>query len=116
MLALTGRWRERALNLREWAGAEGAALAYEVSAAELEEAVKAAADDLLPPGPASKECGYSTRRLREFQADGRLKNHGTRGAPRYRRAELPQKPRAEEGARYDTSADAARLVDRMGVS
>jgi hypothetical protein len=43
-----------------------------------------------------------------LEAEGRLENHGKKGAPRYRRADLPTKPRSDDG--FDVAAEARRLI------
>ena len=110
---LAREWRKRAADVRAWAAADGAACAIELCADELETAFQAAEDELLGPGAASEASNYSTRRLRELEAEGRLTNYGRRGAPRYRRGDLPRKPRAKGRGGYDVDADADGLIGRM---
>ena len=113
LLTLARRWRERADLLRTWAAAEGPACALEACAEELEETVREAQDELLPPGLAEEASNYSARRLRELESEGTLKNHGRKGAPLYRRGDLPRKPGAKGRGGYDVDADADGLIGKM---
>ena len=63
-------------------------------------------NELLSPPEAEAVSGYSRRRLRELEAEGKLVNHGKKGAPRYRRGDLPIKPR--DG--FNAVAEAKRLL------
>jgi hypothetical protein len=93
MLApLVRSWREFALELRDRAAdARGAAI-YETVALELEQFLKTADGEVLTPTEAEAWSGYSTDHLRRLAECGDLTNHGKKGAPRYRRSELPVKP------------------------
>lgn len=86
---LARQWRSRAEDLRRWAAAEGPASAYERAAAELEEALDAAANELLSPTEAARVSGLSERTLRDRRARGALTDHGAPGRPLYRRGDLP---------------------------
>ena len=105
---LAAIWRARAEELRRYAPA--AAQAFQDAAAELEAALHEQADELLTLGEASRESGYSERRLRELVAAGELPNAGRKGAPRVRRADLPHKARRDNGTGYDAEAHARELV------
>ncbi len=111
LLELAGRWRQEAEVLRGY-GSDGAAAAAERHAAELEAAVRADADELLPPEAAAAESGLSTRRLAQLRASGALPNHGTPARPLYRSADLPRKARKAVAGGYDPAADAAALLRR----
>ena len=113
LLSLADRWRERAADVRTWAAAEGAALALERAAAELDETVREALDERLTLEQAANESGYSKRRLRELLAEGAVPNAGRKGAPRIRRAELPRKPGRIGASGYDVDTDANGLIGRM---
>lgn len=79
------------------------------SAAELDAALRGAADTELTLDQAASESGYSKRRLRELIASEDLPNAGRKGAPRIRRRDLPRKPRpAADG--FDDDAEARKLV------
>ena len=67
----------------------GSSRQVDAVASELEEAVRQAEDEKLPPGPAAESSGYSERRLRELRAEGKLVDYGTPGRPLYRRGDLP---------------------------
>ena len=99
------RWEFEALTLERYCDARGAATAR-LHATELREAVRLYAAELLSPAEAEAASGYSRRRLRELEAEGRLQNYGKKGAPRYRRRDLPTKP--NDG--YDAQAEARRLL------
>ena len=104
---LADRWEAEAETLERYHDERGAATAR-LHATELREAVRAQVDELLSPPEAEKASGFSRRRLRELEADGRLENHGRKGAPRYRRSDLPTKSRADDG--FDAAAEASRLI------
>ena len=91
---LVAGWRARAADLREWAAAEQAAVAWEHAAQELEERLRAEGEELLNLTQAAGLCGYSADHLgREVRA-GRISNAGRSNAPRIRRSDLPRKPGA----------------------
>ncbi len=109
---LASTWRARAEGLRRYAPA--AARAFQDAAAELEAAMAEAADEVLTLAEASRESGYSARRLRELVAAGGLPNAGRKGVPRLRRADLPRKGRrGNGGSGYDAEAHARELVGRV---
>ncbi|GMV07923.1 MAG: hypothetical protein AMXMBFR53_41980 [Gemmatimonadota bacterium] len=110
---LVALWRERAADLRRWAAAEGAACALEVAAGELQAALREAADALVTTREAARISGRSARTLRAMVADGRLRNHGRRGAPRFRRGDLLGAG-AKRADGYDAAADARAVLARMG--
>jgi hypothetical protein len=103
-------WRDRAAQLRRWAGAEGAAIAWEAAAAELDATMREAADAPLTLAEGARESNYSERRLRELVAEGAIPNAGRKGAPRIRRGDLPRRPGKAASTDYDAHADAARLL------
>jgi hypothetical protein len=76
--------------------------ALRVVADELEAALREAAGEELNLREASRESGYSERRLRELVASGTIPNQGAKGRPRLRRSDLPSKPRKNGGA-WDAS-------------
>ena len=104
---LADRWEAEAVTLEHYHDARGAATAR-LHATELREAVKSHSDELLSPPEAEAASGYSRRRLRELEADGKLTNHGRKGSPLYRRRDLPTKRRADDG--FDAAAEARRLI------
>jgi hypothetical protein len=110
LTALASQWRDRAGQLRAWAGADGAAKAWEAAASELEAAVREAAGETLSLSEAARESGYAARTLRQMVAEGRVPNAGRKNAPRIRRADLPR--RAPAPADTYTRRDAMRLVSR----
>jgi len=105
LLQLADRWESEAVILDRYHDERGAAMAR-MHAVELREAVRSHDDELLCPAEAEAASGYSRRRLRELEAEGRLQNYGKKGAPRYRRGDLPTKP--NDG--YDAQAEARRLL------
>lgn len=106
---LCAGWRDRAEFLRS-VKAEGQATVFEQCAADLEAAARRWNDELLSPDQAAQESGYSTRRLRELVDEGTLPNHGRKGAPLYRRSEIPQKA----GRSLSVDAAAERFLERLG--
>ncbi len=105
---LASRWEQEAKTLDRYHDERGAAAAR-LHAGELREAVRVHSDELLSPPVASSECGYSKRRLRELEAEGLLANHGRKGAPRYRRSELPKKAKAAPPA-FDAAGEVRALL------
>ena len=110
---LPATWRNRADELEPYAPA--AAEAFRTAALELDAAQHEAEEELHPPAEASAVSGYSTRQLRELTATAKLKNHGRKGAPLYRRGDLPTKARPTRATGYDAQADADDLVSRMAT-
>ena len=104
---LAERWEAEAVTLERYSDTRGAAMAR-LHATELREAVRSHAEELLSPPEASSVSGYSRRRLRELEAQGKLENCGKKGAPRYRRGDLPAKLRSDDG--FDAVAEARRLI------
>ena len=86
---LSVRWRERGDELDPYSPA--AAEAFRRAADELDEALQAEKGELLSPAAASTESGLSKRRIRELDAEGKLANHGRKGAPLYKRGDLPRR-------------------------
>lgn len=103
---LARKWEVEAQTLDRYADERGAAAAR-LHATELREAVREAESELLDPQAAAAFSNFSKRRLRELTADGKLRNYGQRGAPRYRRIDLPTKSRPTDG--FDAVAEARRL-------
>ena len=99
-------WRSRAVQLDPYSSS--AAEAFRTAAGELDTALREAADAPLTLAEATAESGYSKRRLRELIASGALVNIGRKGAPRIRRADLPRKPRADDG--FDAGAEAMEIL------
>lgn len=88
--SLPTQWRALAGTLRAHA-AEGAALAYEQAADELDAALRVQADELLTLEEASAESGFTVDHLSREVRSARIPNAGRKGAPRIRRADLPRK-------------------------
>ena len=89
--SLAAEWRNRAVSLREWAQADGAARAFERAAEELESALRTRGGELLTLTEASREGGYSTRQLSRMIRNGRVRNAGTPTSPKILRADVPTK-------------------------
>ena len=89
---LAARWREQAEGYAR-DGATGQAAVLRRVADELEEGRRAWCEAELSLAEAAEESGYSTDRLRELVAEGRLPAAGASGALRVRRADLPRRPR-----------------------
>lgn len=112
---LPHEWRERAGLLRRY-GAEAQAKTLEETAAELEAALTEAADVPLTLAEASRESGYSERRLRELVAEGKVPNAGERNRPRIRRGDLPRRGRRPTSSAYNPAEDAAAILSRLRAS
>lgn len=105
---LPAAWRARAEELERYAPAAGTA--FRDAAQALEEALRAAAGDVLTLAEASLQSGLSVDRLRHKVAAGEIPNAGKKGAPRIRRVDLPRRaPRPAPGL-YDVDADARTLA------
>ena len=106
---LTIRWRERGDELHPYA--PSAAAAFHTAASELEDALLAYEDELLDPTASASES-LSKRRLRELEAQGLLVNHGKKGAPRYRRGDLPtrSKGRGDTSGGFAVESHVAEIV------
>jgi len=89
---LAARWREQAEGYAR-DGATGQAAVLRRVADELEQGCRAWCEAELSLAEAAAESGYSTDRLRELVAEGRLPSAGAAGALRVRRADLPRRPR-----------------------
>ena len=105
---LSVRWRDRGDDLDPYSPA--AAAAFRTAAAELEAALQAAEDELLPPAESSSESGLSKRRLRELEAEGKLENHGKKGAPLYKRGDLPRRRAKGDAGGFDAHEHVAEIV------
>ena len=109
---LAARWLSDADVLEGALDERGAAL-YRRHAAELQEALRQAADEVLTLTQASSESGYSESRLRHLIADGSLPQAGERGRPRVRRGDLPQKPQKPDAPRCELDGAAASIVKNI---
>lgn len=105
IVALAERWRRDAEVLRRHGCGQLADL-NEQHAADMLGALDADADELVTLSEAAALSGYSTRHIRNLD----LPQHGRKGAPLYRRGDLPCKPGHDpERARTDAAALAARM-------
>lgn len=89
---LAQTWRLRAKELHSYA-AEGAAVAYEQAAAELERAQSESADTVVSLNDGARISGYSPDHLGRLVKAGKIPNQGTTHRPRVRIADLPRKPK-----------------------
>ena len=105
---LTTRWRTRGDELDPYAPA--AAAAFHTAASELEEALQAEERELLSPAAASTESGLSKRRIRELDAEGKLANHGRKGAPLYKRGDLPRRRAKGAAGGFDAESHIAGII------
>lgn len=80
-------------------------------------------DENLPDQPAhlvnqtaaAEHAGVSTRTIRDWEASGRITNHGERNSPLYDPTELPRRrPQESAGSAYDPGADAREIVGEIG--
>jgi hypothetical protein len=88
---LAARWRDQA-DAYARDGATGQAAVLHRVADELDAAWRAWREAELTIAEAAAESGYSTDRLRELVAEGKLPAVGGRGELRVRRVDLPRKP------------------------
>ena len=105
--ALAERWRRDAEVLRRHGCGQLADL-NERHAVDMLGALEADADELVTLSEAAALSGYSTRHVRNLG----LPQYGRKGAPLYRRGDLPCKPGhdPERGQR-----EAAELLARMNL-
>lgn len=82
-------WRQRALQLREWAASEESARLWERAAAELERALATTGSEVLTLPEAARLSGLTAGYLGDLIRAGKLPNAGRKGAPRIRRVDLP---------------------------
>ena len=104
---LAARWLADA-DVLEGALDERAAALYRRHAAELQEALREATDEVLTLTQAAAESGYSESRLRHLVSDGTIPQAGERGRPRVRRGDLPSK--AAKAPRNDVEAGITALM------
>lgn len=116
---LPAEWRSLASVLRERAAAEGAAIAYERAARELEEWETDSENALLTLAEAAARVGRSSETIRKRIGTAELPNYGKRNAPRVRAADvlraLPLRRLSPRGnATYDLDADVRSLLASRG--
>ena len=109
---LAARWLADADVLEGALDSRGASL-YRRHAAELQEALRVSADEVLTLSEAAAESGYSESRLRHLVADGTIPQSGERGRPRVRRGDLPQKPQKPDAPRCELDGAAASIVKNI---
>jgi len=108
---LVDRWREKAASLEGYSDA--AAKAFVEAAADLERALNQAEAVLLTLSEAGRRTGYSPDHIARLVRQRVVPNHGTKGRPRVRLADLPRKAPAlaTRGTKsYDLDADARALL------
>ena len=103
---LLEKWELDATRMEDYADTRGAAVSR-LHIAELREAVRAEENALLSYAEAERFCGYSERQLRHLRDTGELRDWGKKGAPLFRRSELPKKPKRGRtiGLTPDDAAD-----------
>lgn len=112
--SLPSHWRAEAARLRHWCGDhDPVARALVTVAAQVEQVLATAADDLLTLGKAASESGYSVEHLGRMLREQPVLNAGRRGAPRIRRGNLPMKPGY---SKPPTPTDEAASPPRRGVA
>ena len=94
-------------------GHDATASTCELHAAELEAALRDAEAEELTMAESVIASRYSERRLRELVAVGALENVGKKGSPRFRRGDLPKKPRGRSCSGYDVEVHAREIVGRL---
>ncbi len=88
--SLLTAWRERAAHLQQF-GDPNTARLWQIAAAELERALATVADETLSLVEAARVSGFTADYLGHLIKTKKIKNVGRPGAPRIRRADLPQK-------------------------
>ena len=83
-------WRSKAKLFREHEQA-ATAVAYEICAAALEEALRSEDETLLNLTEAAEVSGYSADHLGRLVREGKIPNRGRPGAPKIARGDLPMK-------------------------
>ena len=96
LASLLPQWRERAAFLQQYGDPTSARL-WQLAAVELEQALKAHADETLTLTEAAAISGYSPDHLGWLVKHGKLPNYGRKHAPRVRRGDLPIKSPAKPG-------------------
>ena len=112
--SLAERWLSVAETLEGAFDERGADL-FRLHAAELREALREAADEVLTLSEAAAESGYSESRLRHLIADGTIPQAGERGRPRVRRGDLPSKPKKSESV-TDLEQEANAILGNIGAA
>jgi hypothetical protein len=111
--ALLAAWRERAQFLADFGDANSAKL-WILAAAELERALATVADETLSLVEAARISGFTADYLGHLVKTGKIKNVGRKGAPRIRRADLPQKNSDGPGRpRRRPSVDIRRIAHSL---
>ena len=87
---LLAAWRDRAQFLSDFGDPNSAKL-WLTAAAELERALASVADETLSLVEAARISGFTADYLGHLVKTGKIKNAGRKGAPRIRRADLPEK-------------------------
>jgi hypothetical protein len=109
---LSEAWRARAGELREFGAAEGPARAFEICASELDAAIRASEEELLPLRRAAELSGYSEAHLARLVRDGRIRDTrpaGSRGRIFIRAGDIPKKPTTTHLGGADVHELASRL-------
>ena len=88
--ALLTTWRERVAFLEQFGDPNSARL-WLLAAAELERALASVAEQTLSLVEAARVSGYTSDYLGALIRHGTIPNAGRPGAPRIRRADLPEK-------------------------
>lgn len=117
--ALPARWRDDAHVLHRRGDERGAGL-LRTLAGELDEAVRATADQILTLTEAAQRSGRAVDTVRKAVSQARLPNAGRKGKPRVRAGDVervfPRNRVAASGHRtYDPTADARSLLGGRGV-
>ena len=103
------RLRATAVTFREHAQ-EGIAIAYEQSAALIEEALHREGEVGLTLREAAEVSGYSADHLGRLVRHGKLRNAGRAGSPRIAPNDLPMKPGAVARRSTTSELDLTQIV------
>ena len=88
--ALLAAWRQRAQYFTDY-GDPNTARLWQIAAAELERALATVADESLSLVEAARVSGFTADYLGHLIKTGKIQNVGRPGAPRIRRADVPEK-------------------------
>lgn len=95
-------------------GAGGHAEAVEHCVERIEDSWLQWQSQKLTVAEAAEASGYSEPHIRRLLAENRLKNAGSAGRPRIRRADLPRKPRRRSAGEVDLIGEILKAREANG--
>ena len=106
---LAEKWRAKAGELLGY-GASEAVATLKTCAAELDDCINQWETEPLTLQEAAEESRYTYSSLQQMVAGERLRNVGTKNAPRILRGDLPRKPRPPDPKRVEGGPDIAQEI------